>query len=69
MNALLPNLFATDRMKRLIGDGEPPVGTIALKRMGEPAELGRMATILLSPVSSYVTGAALSIDGGQLKSL
>ncbi len=69
VNALLPNLFATDRMKRLIGDGTPPVETIALKRMGDPAELGRMATVLLSPVASYVTGAAVSIDGGQLKSL
>lgn len=69
VNALLPNLFATDRMKQVLGDREPPVENIALKRMGEPAELGRMATVLLSPVSSYVTGTALSIDGGQLKSL
>lgn len=57
------------RLKQLIGDREPPVETIALKRRGDPAELGRMATVLLSPVSSYVTGTALSIDGGQLKSL
>ena len=38
------------------------------RRMGEPAELSRMATVLLSPVSSHITGAALSIDGGQLRS-
>lgn len=69
VNALLPNLFATERTKRVLGDGEAPVGNIALRRMGEPAELGRMATVLLSPVSSYVTGAAVSVDGGQLKSL
>lgn len=69
VNALLPNLFATDRMKRLLDGGEPPVASIALKRMGEPAELGRMAAVLLSPIASYVTGAAISIDGGQLKSL
>jgi 3-oxoacyl-[acyl-carrier protein] reductase len=69
VNALLPNLFATDRMKRVLGDREPPIENIALRRMGEPVELGRMATVLLSPVSSYVTGAAIPIDGGQLKSL
>ena len=69
VNALLPNLFATERMKSLIADREPPVANIALKRIGNPAEFGRMATILLSPVSSYVTGASISIDGGQLKSL
>ena len=69
INALLPNLFATDRTKRVLDGRDPPVENIALKRMGEPAELGRMATVLLSPVASYVTGAAISIDGGQLKSL
>lgn len=56
-------------MKRLLKGGEPPIENIALKRMGEPAEFGRMAAVLLSPVASYVTGAAISIDGGQLKSL
>ena len=56
-------------MKRLLGDGAPPVDAIALRRIGEPAELGGMAAVLLSPVASYVTGAAISIDGGQLKSL
>jgi 3-oxoacyl-[acyl-carrier protein] reductase len=69
INALLPNLFATDRMKKLFEGKEPPVDNIALRRMGEPAELGRMAAVLLSPVASYVTGASISIDGGQLKSL
>ena len=56
-------------MKRLLGDGAPPVDAIVLRRIGEPAELGGMAAVLLSPVASYVTGAAISIDGGQLKSL
>ena len=37
-------------------------------RMGDPAELGRMATVPLSPVASSVTGTALPIDGGQPRS-
>jgi 3-oxoacyl-[acyl-carrier protein] reductase len=69
VNALLPNIFATDRMKRLLNGREPPMQAIALGRIGEPAEFGRIATVLLSPVASYITGAAISIDGGQLKSL
>jgi 3-oxoacyl-[acyl-carrier protein] reductase len=69
VNALLPNLFATDRVKRVIGDRKPPVDDIALKRIGEPLELGRMATVLLSPVASYITGASIAIDGGQSKVL
>lgn len=69
INALLPNLFTTDRIKRLFEDRAPPVDNIALRRIGEPAEFGRMAAVLLSPIASYVTGATISIDGGQLKSL
>jgi len=40
-----------------------------LKRIGDPEEFGRMATVLLSSAASYVTGSALQIDGGQLKVL
>jgi 3-oxoacyl-[acyl-carrier protein] reductase len=69
VNAMLPNLFATDRVKRVLGDREPPVQDIALKRIGEPIEFGRMAAILLSPVASYMTGASIAIDGGQSKAL
>jgi len=69
VNALLPNLFATDRIRRVLGDREPPVEDIALKRIGEPTEFGRMAAILLSPVASYITGASIAIDGGQSKAL
>lgn len=69
VNTLLPNLFATGRVRQMLGDAEPPVANLALKRIGDPAELGRMAAVLLSPAASYVTGAALSVDGGQLKGL
>ncbi len=69
VNALLPNLFSTGRVQRLLGDKEPPTANISLGRVGDPAEFGRMATVLLSSVASYVTGAAIPIDGGQLKCL
>ena len=69
INTLLPNLFATDRVKRVLGDQQPPVDRVSLKRIGQPEELGRMAAVLLSPVASYVTGTAMSVDGGQLKML
>jgi len=69
INAILPNLFSTDRVTQLLGDTAPPTATISLKRIGDPAEFGRMATVLLSSAASYVTGSALQIDGGQLKVL
>lgn len=69
INALLPNLFATDRVRHVLGEKAPPTDPIALKRIGEPDEFGRIAAVLLSPTASYVTGAAVSVDGGQLKTL
>jgi 3-oxoacyl-[acyl-carrier protein] reductase len=69
INTLLPSMFGTERVKHLLGNKEPPTSNLALKRIGDPAEFGRMATILLSPAASYVTGAAIGIDGGHLKFL
>lgn len=69
INALMPSLFATGRVRELLGDKEPPTANLSLKRIGDPAEFGRMAAVLLSSAASYVTGAAIGIDGGHLKML
>jgi 2,5-dichloro-2,5-cyclohexadiene-1,4-diol dehydrogenase 1 len=36
-----------------------------LGRFGQPIELGRAITWLLSDEASFVTGAAIPVDGGQ----
>jgi 3-oxoacyl-[acyl-carrier protein] reductase len=69
INALLPGMFATGRVKHLFADKQPSTSHLALKRIGDPAEFGRMATVLLSSAASYVTGAAIGIDGGHMKFL
>jgi 3-oxoacyl-[acyl-carrier protein] reductase len=69
INALLPGMFATERVRQLLEDRDPPTSNLALTRIGDPAEFGRMAAVLLSPAASYVTGAAIAIDGGHLKVL
>jgi 3-oxoacyl-[acyl-carrier protein] reductase len=69
VNALWPGLFATDRVKRPLENRTPDTSAVALKRLGDPAEFGRIATVILSPVASFVTGAAIGIDGGLVKVL
>ncbi|MFQ5426034.1 MAG: SDR family oxidoreductase [Gaiellales bacterium] len=42
---------------------------IPLARYGEVAEFARVATFLLSPASSYVSGTAVQVDGGLVRSI
>lgn len=43
--------------------------SIPLGRIGKPAEVGSLATFLASEASSYLTGQAINITGGQLMEL
>lgn len=76
VNGLLPGRVATDRVAELdaaTGDPEAAraaaVGAIPLRRYGEPEEFGRVATFLLSPAASFVSGVMLPVDGGMLRAL
>jgi meso-butanediol dehydrogenase/(S,S)-butanediol dehydrogenase/diacetyl reductase len=40
--------------------------TTALKRYGEPTEIAQVVGFLLGSASSYVTGTAVSVDGGVM---
>jgi 3-oxoacyl-[acyl-carrier protein] reductase len=42
---------------------------IPLGRLGRPEDIAAIATFLVSPRGSYITGATLQIDGGLLRSL
>nr|WP_221381769.1 SDR family oxidoreductase [Actinoplanes polyasparticus] len=74
--SLLPGRFLTDRNLELFeasGDASAAAaeaaGSIPLRRLGEPAEFGRAAAFVLSPAASYITGTAIAIDGGVLRTL
>lgn len=76
VNALLPGRIATDRLLELdsaSGDADAArsanEATIPLRRYGEPAEFGRTAAFLLSPAASYITGSAVTVDGGATRAL
>lgn len=45
------------------------VAMIPLGRYGDPDEFGRTAAFILSPAASYISGAAIQVDGGYVRSL
>ncbi len=39
---------------------------IPMGRMGTPDEIGTMALVMATPLSAYMTGAVVVVDGGRL---
>ncbi len=76
VNAVVPGYIATGRMTEIIRvraerDGKSfdeaqktEIGQIPLGRMGKPEEVADLITFLLSERASYITGAAIQVDGG-----
>jgi len=75
-NSILPGWTITERVQNLITQRAEVNGThpeeefqkqsvaIPLRRMGTPEEFANAAAFLLSPISSYITGVMLPVDGG-----
>lgn len=60
-NCVCPGLVDTPMAEGVQGN----VGNYALKRLAQPEEVARAILFLTSTESSYVTGAALAVDGGR----
>lgn len=72
VNAVLPGITRTPMIARL--SEEPALAELfsrlrmrhSMGRFGEPSEVGESVAWLLSPLASFMNGAALAIDGGYL---
>ena len=66
-NCILPGAIRTPLLEKFMAEN-PSVGDQshghAMNRIGEPEEVASMAMYLLSDASSFVTGAAIPVDGG-----
>jgi len=60
-NTVCPGLVDTPMAEGVQGN----VGNYALRRLAQPEEIARAILYLTSDESSYVTGAALAVDGGR----
>src|SRR5690606_2270912 len=70
VNAVLPGSIET-RLWDDVGDEarEAAARQSTLGRLGAPEEVAAVVVFLAGPGASYVTGAALPIDGGQTTTL
>jgi 3-oxoacyl-[acyl-carrier protein] reductase len=76
VNALMPGRIDTDRVRELDEKASDPEEArrqaeagIPLRRYGQPTEFGRVATFVLSPAASYLTGTVIPVDGGATRAL
>ncbi len=81
VNAVLPGYTLTERQTELAAaacarTGKTAeeiyrswVGDTAAGRMADPQEIGEVIGFLCSPAASYLTGQAVTVDGGYVKGL
>lgn len=81
VNSILPGYTRTDRLSHLSESLNERTGksieeieagwasNSALKRIGTEDEFAAASTFLLSPRAGFITGVALVVDGGAVKSL
>lgn len=71
VNCICPSIVETELVKGLFDRGEQGaalrrarIGTIPLARFGKPVDVAELAVFLASDESSWLTGAAIPLDGG-----
>lgn len=57
---IMERLHPTEESRQAFIDANIPAG-----RFGEPEELARLVAFLVSPLSAYITGCVIPVDGGM----
>ncbi|MBI4402948.1 MAG: 3-oxoacyl-[acyl-carrier-protein] reductase [Deltaproteobacteria bacterium] len=66
VNAIAPGYIETDMTAELTGEQKEKIlQAIPLRRVGKPEEIAQAAVYLASPLSSYMTGQVIVVDGGM----
>jgi NAD(P)-dependent dehydrogenase (short-subunit alcohol dehydrogenase family) len=69
INVVAPGATETGMLNRFTGTTENKVNLISgvpMKRIGQPEEIAEAILFLASNKASYITGASLAADGGNL---
>lgn len=67
VNVIAPGFIETDMVKAIPEDiFKERIESIKMKRIGTPEDIAGTALYLASPLSSYVTGQIIGVDGGML---
>ncbi len=76
VNAICPGCIDTPMMDRTLSDNPDPKGFakamndhIPLGRFGTPLDIARVALFLASPLSEYLSGCSIPVDGGLMAGL
>jgi 3-oxoacyl-[acyl-carrier protein] reductase len=81
VNTVLPGYTRTDRQEELAQAAAQRTGkkaeeiladwaaNVPIGRLAEPQEIAEVVSFLCSPAASYLTGQAITVDGGYVKSL
>jgi len=81
VNAVMPGRVSTDRVRSLLEHQAgtagrsleqqmgAEAGTIPLRRLGEPRDVGDVVAFLASERASYLTGCFIQVDGGLYRGL
>lgn len=65
VNAVAPGVVETEMSSTVIRRAKDHIlGSVALKRLGQPEEIAKVVAFLASDDSSYITGEVIRVDGG-----